>query len=447
MSAEDDLERILRTGWKHLPEPDAKTTRRARARVVGVVPRQRRRRVRVAALVVTALVVAVGTGVSIGSLIASDVTAAEGPVGLGFVPEPGWFALQAPSRSPSDRPAVAMAANVPFAKDDVVNGLAEPSSLPYSTLLALPPRGVVLVATFIAVDGQLPGSRYPRRTLPLRIWQATPYIEYGTQIRPDQPLGQYQLRAAVEGWNVEVNAYFGTPRPSARLLGAAQRQLDGLLTHPAPAAKPASPAVPERAQAASPSPLDRTFTCTPGFLGGQYNMETRAHRGTGRGGSGWERPPFAAVSTSARGAAAHAVENNVAWISAGRPTGDAAVAAGFGNVVFPFRTWGTIAVNLGLCRASSARARIAPAELVARAVTAFEAPLDCATPRRVLVRVRATLRGSGVLRSYRTFLRTTAPARTAEIAVSTTSGTPLAYAQVFESGSARLFAAKGCVED
>ena len=90
---------------------------------------------------------------------------------------------------------------------------------------------------------------------------------------------------------------------------------------------------------------------------------------------------------------------------------------------------------------------IAPQALVPRKVTAFEAPVDCATPRRVLVRIRATLRGSATLKSYRGFLRTTSPARTAEIAVSTPSGKPLAYAQVFESGNARLFAAKGCVED
>lgn len=176
-------------------------------------------------------------------------------------------------------------------------------------------------------------------------------------------------------------------------------------------------------------------------------METRARRGTGRGGSGWRRPPFAAVSTSAQGAAAHAVENNVVWISAGQPSADAAVAAGFGNVQFPFRTWGTVSVNLGLCRASATTARIAPKELVARGVTAFESPLDCATPRRVLIRIRATLRGSGTLTSYRSFLRTTTPARTAEIAVTTPIGKPLAYAQVFESGGARLFAAKACVED
>jgi hypothetical protein len=146
MSSEDDLDRILRDGWRRLPEPDVEATRRARERVLGVAPRRRRRRARIAALVGTALVVALGAGISIGSLITADVTASEGSVRLGFVPEPGWVALQAATRSPADRPAVAMAANVPFAADDVVNGLPDPSSLPYSTLLTLPPRGIVIVA-------------------------------------------------------------------------------------------------------------------------------------------------------------------------------------------------------------------------------------------------------------------------------------------------------------
>ena len=225
-----------------------------------------------------------------------------------------------------------MAASVPFAEDDVVNGLAEPSSLPYSTLLTLPPRGHRLVATFIAVDTQFPGSTlYPGRALPLRIGEATPYIENGTQIRPDQPLGQYQLRAAVSGWNVEVNAYFGTPRPSARLLDAAQRQLDELLTRPAPTPKRALPTADGTRQdgfaVARPHVRAR-----PGFLGS--GTSRRVHRGTGRGGAGWRRPAFAR-SASARGAAASAVENNVAWISAGRPSAEASVASRLHEVHLP----------------------------------------------------------------------------------------------------------------
>ena len=49
MSADDDLEHILRGRLEALPEPDGETTRQARERVVGVVPRYRRRRVRITA--------------------------------------------------------------------------------------------------------------------------------------------------------------------------------------------------------------------------------------------------------------------------------------------------------------------------------------------------------------------------------------------------------------
>ncbi|MGH3077446.1 MAG: hypothetical protein ACRDPZ_04615, partial [Gaiellaceae bacterium] len=416
---------------------------------LGVAPRRRRRRARIAALVGTALVVALGAGMSIGSLITADVTASEGSVRLGFVPEPGWFALQAATRSPADRPAVAMAANVPFAADDVVNGLPDPSSLPYSTLLTLPPRGIVIVASFIAAEGQLWSStRYHARTLPLRIADATPYIEYGTQIRPDQPLGQYQLRVAVDGWNVDVTVYFGVPRPSAHLLSVAQRQLGGLLTRPAPKATRDRPArVNPATTPAAPIRIDRTFTCAPGLIGGRYTIEARVHRGTGRTGSSWPRPAFAAIGTSARGAAATAVENNVVWISGGRPTAGAAIAPGFGSYAFPFSTWGTVAVNLDLCHASSAESPLSANGLTPRTVGAFEAPLDCVTPRRVLVRVRATLRSASTLKSFRTFLGTTTPARIAEVAVGTPAGEPIAYAKVLESGQAKLSTAKGCVED
>jgi hypothetical protein len=104
-------------------------------------------------------------------------------------------------------------------------------------------------------------------------------------------------------------------------------------------------------------------------------------------------------------------------------------------------------VNLGLCRASSAESALSANGLTPRTVGAFEAPLDCFTPRRVLVRVRATLRSASTLKSYRTFLGTTTPARIAEIGVATPAGKPIAYAKVLESGPAELSTATGCVED
>jgi len=441
MSADDDLERILREGWKRLPEPDGGVTRRARERVVGVAPQRHRRRVRIAALAATALAVAVATGVSIGSLIAQDVTASEGPVGLGFVPAPGWFALQASSRFPSDRPAVAMAANVPFAEDDVVNGLAEPSSLPYSTLLTLPPRGIVIVATFIAAEGQPWTSiRYPKRTLPLRIWQSTPYIEYGTQVRPEQPLGQYQLRAVVKGWNVEVNAYFGTPRPSPTLISEAQRGLDNMIVRTARVDDSPSILPLARVTTSSPGIVDRTFSCNPSLVGGVHKLDVLASRGSGRRGVTWARPAFAGLRTNISGSAATRVDNYLVWLTAGRPSRDALVPQP-GRIAlfdFPFRVWGTLAINRTRCRLSKARVTLSSRGLVGGQAGVFADELACTTPRAVLVRVRAVTEGRTTLRSFRSFVRTQVPVIEAVIAVQAPGGKPLALARLSRFGTARI---------
>jgi hypothetical protein len=402
---------------------------------------------RVAALVVTAVVVAIALGVGIGTFVAPSGTAASGPVGFGFLPEAGWYALQSATPKSPGQPRVTMAANVPFASEDVVNGLAEPSSLPYTTLLTLPARGVIVVATFTGPEPLIgrTSPRYAADELPLDLRDATPYIEYGTQIRPDEPLGQYQLRALVEGWYVDVHVYFGTARPSSTLFASARRQLRGLVAKPAPSRRRAR--AQEPASVAEAGVVDQAFSCSPGFLGGTYQIEPRVRTGSGRSGVLWKAPAFAAIGTSARGAAAWAVENNVAWISAGRPSAEASVAPGYGSVTFEFGTWGTVAVNRNLCRTSSSPVPFGVKGMVQREVGPFESPYDCSTPQRVLVRVRAAQRSAGRLTSFRGFWRTTAPARSAEIVARTPAGAPLMYARVLESGQAIFYTAKRCVED
>ena len=48
-----------------------------------------------------------------------------------------------------------------------------------------------------------------------RFREAVPYIRYGGEVRPNRPLGQYELRAMVEGYAVEDQAYFGTREPTS----------------------------------------------------------------------------------------------------------------------------------------------------------------------------------------------------------------------------------------
>ena len=86
--------------------------------------------------------------------------------------------------------------------------------------------------------------------LPLSLREAVPYIRYGGEVRPKRPLGQYELRAMVEGYEVEIQAYFGTREPSSAVLADAQGQLDRLVVSPegeAPAGE--SPRAPARGEA------------------------------------------------------------------------------------------------------------------------------------------------------------------------------------------------------
>jgi hypothetical protein len=216
-----DLERRLRDGGKALAGPAAPVTERAREAALAAVSRPRGSGGRVLVIGGTVLA-AVAVGVVIGSFaFAGRGTASEAP-GLGFLPAEGWTVLQSGTPATPDRPGVALAANVPLHPQDTVDGF------PYSTLRSLPPHGVVLVASFTRVGG----SRAASQSLPLSLREAVPYIRYGGEVRPKRPLGQYELRAMVEGYAVEVHAYFGTREPASALLADAQGQLDRLVVSP-----------------------------------------------------------------------------------------------------------------------------------------------------------------------------------------------------------------------
>ena len=233
-----ELERLLREAGRSLPEPDAAVTRRARERALGALRPRRSLRRPLVAVLAAALV---GAGVGIGALIAPSGTAAPGPVGFGFLPQPGWFVLQS-GESPSEGwPALAMASNVPFASEDLVRGSAAASGYPLATVERLPSDGVVIVASFTARGF----DKYYDRS----------FIT-GTLRVGDGPLDG-RLRARINGHNVEVFVYFGRTTPTRAMLAAAQRQLDRLIVRAAPSASPAPAAPRTRATRV----VDRTFSC------------------------------------------------------------------------------------------------------------------------------------------------------------------------------------------
>jgi hypothetical protein len=218
-----DFDRLLRDARRALPVPDDLATRRARDRALAAVRRRRLRRP--AAAILAAALVALGVG--IGALLTPSGSAAPAPTGLGFLPARGWSVLQNGGDGTPVRPAVAIAANVELSPDD------DPDGLPLSTLEKLPADGVVIVVSFITRGDQKYYDRlFPSRKLPLRAGEATRGIEYGADVRPGRPLGQYQLRAGVNRHNVDVNIYFGTDPPTPALRAAAQRQLDRMVIRP-----------------------------------------------------------------------------------------------------------------------------------------------------------------------------------------------------------------------
>jgi hypothetical protein len=444
-----EFERLLRDARETLPLPDEHTTQQARGRAVRSL-RRKRRRARALVLVAAMVASAVALGITAGSLNAPDVTAAREPAVLGFVPEPGWFALQSPPPAVEGQQTVAVAANVPFAADDVQNGLVEPSGLPYSTLLTLPPDGIVIVATMTpqTIPHVAPVSTsayYPRVDLPLRLRDALPVLRWGAQVRPDQPTAQYHLPVHLRGYNVDVVAYFGLPRPSAALMQEAQRQLSGFVvrkdgvdarSRPAAVSVPTGPVV----------VIDRTFACSTVILGGLYQIELRAHGGDRLGGR-WARLPYAGVST---GGNAGRIDTSVppvsalAWITAGSPSPSTTVDDAYD--AFSVAAGGTLGRNTELCRPATARVELSRTGLRGGDVRVETRTVDCDAPKRVFLRLRATVAGSAALRERgRIFVATGTPISRAELAVRTPSGRLLAYAVVDQSGRSRQYTApRGC---
>lgn len=447
-----ELERRLREARESLPDPAHDVTERARAGAVGAL-RRRGPRVRVAALTGVAFVAVLLAGIALGSLVAPSGTASQGPPGFGFLPEDGWYVMQAGVDAAPEHPAIAIAANVPLSPEDGA------SIVPYTTLLRLPADGAVIVANFTGRVEEhvrfLPkgshSSVFPGRTMPLRVRDATPYIQFGGQIRPEEPLGQYQLQAEVNGYAVDLHFYFGTTSPSTQLKAEAQRQLDRLVVRTGRSRQ----GVRSRAPEATASPtagaaglIDRTFVCSTDAHGGIHEVEARAHAGY-RVDSRWAKLPYAVVATGGAGGALSgnqsAATNSLAWITAGSPVADTTVDSEYET--FPVRVSGTLGIHRRQCKATRMRVPLSRAGLRGGATTALGEEIDCVAPRRVLLRVRARLQSQGELKQRRLFLATNVPVLDAKLTVRTLSGKPLVYAEVFQSGATPLYTARGCVRD
>src|SRR5215831_5321400 len=326
-----ELERLLRDARRALPGPDEPATGQAREGALAVVRRRPRRSVGIAAASITSFAIVLALGIGIGALVTPKGEAAKDAVGLGFLPAPGWMAFQTGGEVNPIFQTVAIASNVPLAPEDEVAGAADPSGLPLATLEELPADGVVITASFTRsrpYDGYL-YSDLPKRELPLRLSEATQYLQYGTQVRPEAPLGQWEIRGVVNKHVVDVFIYFGTTTPSASLRADANRQLERLVVGRAGAtrfqgersAATRPSAVTETASAPAGTVIERTLSCATGVKAGTHVAYVGVQSGTKQG-NAFKNPAQAYVTTAGSTLATDpsGVQPQIVSMSSGYPT-------------------------------------------------------------------------------------------------------------------------------
>ena len=111
---------------------------------------------------------------------------------------------------------------------------------------------------------------------------------------------------------------------------------------------------------------------------------------------------------------------------------------------FDVATFGTVGVRRESCRGPSRSVALSPSGLRGGSAAPLGNEFECFAPKQVIVRVRAVLAAPGALRAGQDFQSAHVPVREAKLTVRTVTGKPLVYADVSESGRARIFAAKGC---
>ena len=212
-----DLERSLRAARRTLPEPDEDVGRRARRAALATVAR-RRPSGRVFVALAAALAAATAVGFGFGQRLGPEqVQAAEpgGVFGAGFLPAEGWSTFQT-ARSDG---AVALAANVPLAGDDVARAGAV---VPRTTLEKLPNGGIVIVA-LLKTRGSAAASDAKPAPLVLRQARRELHTIAG------RTMSVRHLRSRAAAHDLDVTVYFGSPAPSAAVVGLGQRELERLV--------------------------------------------------------------------------------------------------------------------------------------------------------------------------------------------------------------------------
>jgi hypothetical protein len=331
---------------------------------------------------------------------------------------------------------------VPLAPADDVRGVRDSSGLPYSTLLTLPRNGIVIVATFTVPNDESLAPELPRRELPLRLRDATPFVQNGVQIRPERPLGQYELRARVGDRNVDIHFYFGKRIPNDAMATAAQEQLDRLVVRVSRRAAateqralPLQPQQPVAGATVSVSRIiDRRLVCMQGFGTGTRRIDVIARSGF-KPDNAFEW--LAQVSVATPGNPLPRNRNylpTLASVNAGWPPKPPLTANGLG-------------FSAKLCKPTRESVPFSRRGLVGGEASQFGEDVKCFPRGKVLVHVRGTFAMPTPLRlmgKTKDFYAATGRVVRGQIAVRTRAGRPLVYSEALESGKATLFIGGSC---
>jgi hypothetical protein len=107
----------------------------------------------------------------------------------------------------------------------------------------------------------------------------------------------------------------------------------------------------------------------------------------------------------------------------------------------------TMWMGIARCTPASSKIPFTTARLSGGAASQLLERYDCGAAKRIFVRIRAEFGAPTSLRLTSGTLFTYTPVKAGYLAVRTEAGKPLVYAEVFETGKARLFLAANCVRD
>jgi hypothetical protein len=192
--------------------------------------------------------------------------------------------------------------------------------------------------------------------------------------------------------------------------------------------------------------IDRTLLCATVNSGGVREIEVRANAGFRQGGS-WKTMAFAVVASGGVGSAATVLDDSLAWVAAGRYDHNSNLTPSAGLTLTNATRFGTWAINRGACKPAKARMLLSGKGLRDAAPGPLGVTFDCATSRRVLVRVRTVAHSTPTRYRDQQFEKTKASLQVGYLAVGTEAGRRLAFATVVDTGKAQLRVAPSCRED